>query len=317
MKKLLVCLIVLLLFCGCAKDVESCPAAEEPEVLEAGAPLAPVEGHYEAPETDPRIEEVDIIRKEPCGLQIANGSRIGDTMGGTFSWWYDNGDGSATGIEACGMHPLDAKDVLPVLVMDGTEAELLFGAEAPDKVTVRGWSVSQWGNYEAEAEEIPVDGMRLELKNEGFVYEVEAAWDRFTKWGGTAYYSFCAVPLGVELHAEAVTDKGMTLVCTQSGGNPTGELQTGSEFWLEYRDEDGVWKEAETYELEFAWDAAAWMIPMNDTVRWDVNWDWLYGSLPDGVYRIGKKIMDFRGTGDFDEYIVWSDNFAIAWVDES
>lgn len=321
MKKLLVCLIVLLLFCGCAKGVESCPATEEPEKMEAGAPLTPVEGHYEAPETDPAIEEVDIILEEPCGLQIANGSRIGDTMGGTFSWWYDNGDGSATGIEACGMHPLDAREDMPVLVMDGTEAELLFGPEEPDRVTVRGWSVSEWGNYEAEAEEIPVDGMTFELKNEGFVYEVEAVWEQYTKWGGTAYYSFCAAPLGVELHAEAVTDKGMTLVCTQSGGNPTGELQTGHAFRLEKRDENGTWYEVEAYAVEpepdikWAWTEEALIIPENDTICWEIDWAWLYGSQPDGIYRIGKEIMDFRGTGDFDEYMVWSDNFAIAWTD--
>jgi len=311
MKKLLVCLMVLLLFCGCAKGVESCPAEEEPEKMEAGAPLAPVEGHYEAPETDPVIEEVDIILEEPCGLQIANGLRIGDTMGGTFSWWYDNGDGSATGIEACGMHPLDAREDMPVLVMDGTEAELLFGPEEPDRVTVRGWSVSEWGNYEAEAEEIPVDGVAFELKNEGFVYEVEAVWERYTKWGGTAYYSFCAAPLGVELHAEAVTDKGMTLVCTQSGGN-VAELITGQPFWIEQRDEYGNW--ISYYEPQ-AWEDIAYPILKGDTVQWELNWEHSVGSLPDGIYRIGKKIMDFRGTGDFDEYMVWSDNFAIAWTD--
>lgn len=332
MKKLLVCILILLLLCGCTRGVESCPAAEAPTPEgsepveesapeEEGAPLAPMEGHYEAPE-EPVIEETNIIRKEPCSLQIANGSRIGEVLGGTCSWWYDNGDGTATGIEACGMHPLEMKKHMPVLIMDGTEAELLVDAEAPDKVTIRGWSVSQWGSYEAEAEEIPVDGLQFELKNEGFIYEVALTWDRFDKWGGTAYYVFCAAPLGVELHAEAVTDKGMTLVCTQSGGNPMGELQTGHAFRLEKRDENGVWYEVESYavepelEIDWAWNEEALIIPENDTVRWEIDWQWLYGSQPDGIYRLGKEIVDFRDTGDYDTYMVWSDNFAIAWVDE-
>ena len=45
------------------------------------------------------------------------------------------------------------------------------------------------------------------------------------------------------------------------------------------------------------------------TGRWDVRWDWL-GELPAGEYRIGKKIMNFRGTGDYDEEMVYAE-FAI------
>lgn len=321
MKKLLVWILILLLFCGCvAKGVESCPAAEEPATVESeGAPKAPEAMPEEEPE-EPIIEEVNIIMKEPCSLQIANGSRVGDVLGGTCSWWYDNGDGTQTGIEACGMHPLEAKEHMPVLVMDGTEAQLLFSAEDPDEVSIRGWSVSEWGNWEAESESIPVDGLNFELKNEGFVYEVAATWDRFESWGGTVYYVFCAVPLGVELHAEAVTDKGMTLVCTQYGGNPTGELQTGSAFWLECRDENGFWQEVPFFEAEpeadWAWTEEAWMIPKDDCVQWEIDWEWLYGSLPDGAFRIGKEITDFRGPGDYDTYKIYSDNFSVSWVDE-
>jgi len=323
MKKLLFYLLILLLFCGCAKGVESCPTTEEPapeiaEPVEEGAPKVPEEteeviqeGHYEEPD-ESVIEEVDIIRKTPCKLQVANGSRVGDALGGAASWWYDNGDGTATAIEAERLHPLNMKDHIPVLVMDGTAAELLFGAETPDKVSMRGWSVSEWGNYEAEAGEIPVDGLQFELKNEGFIYEVFATWDRFENWGGTAYYVFCAAPLGVELHAEAVTDKGMTLVCTQSGGNPSGELQTGQPYWIEQRDENGSW--ISISEPQF-WEDIAYLIPQNDAVRWNLNWEHSIGSLPDGTYRVGKEIMDFRGTGDYDTYRIWSDNFSLAWVD--
>lgn len=36
--------------------------------------------------------------------------------------------------------------------------------------------------------------------------------------------------------------------------------------------------------------------------EWKVNWDWLYGSLDTGEYRIVKDILDFRNTGDYDKY---------------
>ncbi|MHA6251648.1 immunoglobulin-like domain-containing protein [Oceanobacillus sp. CAU 1775] len=38
--------------------------------------------------------------------------------------------------------------------------------------------------------------------------------------------------------------------------------------------------------------------------EWPANFEWLYGSLEDGDYRIFKKVLDFRGPGDFDEYDV-------------
>ena len=58
---------------------------------------------------------------------------------------------------------------------------------------------------------------------------------------------------------------------------------------------------------DIAWTMEAWMIPKEDTISWDVNWEWLYGKLPAGEYRIGKEIMNFRGTGDYDVEMVYAE----------
>ena len=42
---------------------------------------------------------------------------------------------------------------------------------------------------------------------------------------------------------------------------------------------------------------------MNGACEWEVNWEWLYGIIPAGKYRIGKELMDFRAPGDFDKAI--------------
>lgn len=34
----------------------------------------------------------------------------------------------------------------------------------------------------------------------------------------------------------------------------------------------------------------------------DLNWEYLYGRLNDGHYRIVKRVMDYRAPGDYDEY---------------
>ena len=103
---------------------------------------------------------------------------------------------------------------------------------------------------------------------------------------------------GVVLSASAVTSDGMTLVCSHSGGNPTGELLTGPWYEIEVS-EDGTWKPAPTY-AEVCWEDIAWEIQPENTTQWEINWTWIYGSLPQGEYRIAKEIMDFRQTGDFD-----------------
>ena len=106
---------------------------------------------------------------------------------------------------------------------------------------------------------------------------------------------------GITLAAENVTPTGLTLVCTQSGGNPTGELDTGSMFWLEGKD-GSKWVSVQTVvkQDEIAWDSLAYLIPMAGESSWEVNWEYLYGTLSAGTYRIGKEVMDFRGPGDYD-----------------
>lgn len=46
---------------------------------------------------------------------------------------------------------------------------------------------------------------------------------------------------GLDMTVRDVTNKGLTLVFTQSGGNPTGELQTGNDYSLE-QNVEGYWK---------------------------------------------------------------------------
>lgn len=104
---------------------------------------------------------------------------------------------------------------------------------------------------------------------------------------------------GITLSAENITPTGLTIVCTQSGGEPTGELQTGGYYFLEKWNKDNGWKEAPCF-VEITWEDIAWAIPMEDTVEWEVNWGGRYGTLPVGKYRIGKIITDFRQSGDFD-----------------
>ena len=109
---------------------------------------------------------------------------------------------------------------------------------------------------------------------------------------------------GLGLSVKDVTDSGLTLVCTQSGGRPTGGPQTGSDYNLMVL-EDGTWQEVPTIIEEYAWTAEAYMVPKDDSVEFEINWEWLYGKLPAGTYRIVKGFMDFRKSGDYDSFAYW------------
>ena len=116
------------------------------------------------------------------------------------------------------------------------------------------------------------------------------------------------VDWGITLSTQNETSTGLVILCTQEGGNPTGELQTGGWYILETL-QDGAWKEAPCF-AEVAWTMEAWVILPDSTVGWDVDWDWLYGELSPGIYRIGKEIMDFRDTGNYDSKMFYAE-FAI------
>ena len=113
---------------------------------------------------------------------------------------------------------------------------------------------------------------------------------------------------GITLKAEDVTSSGLTLVCTQSGGENVAQLETGS-FFVVQKKKKSKWKDVDyiVKEDEFGWTMEAYIVPKGNSSKWDVNWEWLYGKLPSGDYRIGKEFTNFRGTGDFDKEIVYAD----------
>ena len=112
-------------------------------------------------------------------------------------------------------------------------------------------------------------------------------------------------PLGLTLRAEDVTPTGCTLVFTQSGGNITGELVTGEEFRLFKRDADGGWKDLFA-DMNVGWIGIALPVAADGSTELETYWGGAF-TLEAGRYRIEKKVLDSRGTGDFDEYAIYAE----------
>lgn len=114
---------------------------------------------------------------------------------------------------------------------------------------------------------------------------------------------------GITLSVKDVTATGLTLLVTQSGGEPTGTLETGDPYRL-IALVDGTWKTVEELPLPEGVDARAWhsiayLIPMEDTREFEINWEWMFGELSAGTYRLIKEFMDFRETADYDTFDYW------------
>ena len=114
---------------------------------------------------------------------------------------------------------------------------------------------------------------------------------------------------GLTLSVKNVTSTGLTLVVTQSGGNPTGELNTGEPYRL-IALVDGTWTTVEELPLPEgvdgrAWNSIAYFLPKGETREFDINWEWIFGELPSGTYRLIKEFMDFRETANYDTFEYW------------
>ena len=110
---------------------------------------------------------------------------------------------------------------------------------------------------------------------------------------------------GLTLSVKDVTESGLTLVCTQSGGELTGELQTGSDYKLIVLKD--AWEDVPTIIEDYGWDMIAYGVSKNDVTEFEYNWEWLYGKLPAGTYRMVKGFTEYRETGDYDNFTYWTE----------
>lgn len=114
---------------------------------------------------------------------------------------------------------------------------------------------------------------------------------------------------GLTLSVKNVTSTGLTLIVTQEGGNPTGELNTGEPYRL-IALVDGTWKTVEELPLPEGvdgrgWNSIGYFLPKGETREFDINWEWIFGELPSGTYRLIKEFMDFRETANYDTFEYW------------
>ncbi len=189
----------------------------------------------------------------------------------------------------------------PVVMSNRTERELFKNLETGDKILfVHGGIKESYpggtGVYavfklkEGSLEDIP-QKILSDLTAMGWLEAVNDMNADFPDWGLT-------------LSVKDVTPTGLTLVCTKKGGNPTGRLMCGTDYRL-LVSEDGKWKNVPTVLEEYGWDDLGYRISEEKDTEFPISWEWLYGKLAAGTYRLAKEFSDHRGPGDYDKAMYW------------
>lgn len=134
-------------------------------------------------------------------------------------------------------------------------------------------------------------------------------FDETVKEGGAYVYSEeCQISeIGLQFLVENISNKGVVLVFNQYDGEaPDGELMFGEDFVIEKLN-GGKWEELPVVvEGKYAFNAVGYAIEVESETKKELDWEWLYGELLPGEYRIKKEVHDFRGSGDFDKYTVYA-----------
>lgn len=110
--------------------------------------------------------------------------------------------------------------------------------------------------------------------------------------------------IGLSISIGNISRTSAELSFKQHDGNPKGDLEYGEDFIIE-KIENGIWIEVPiVVEGDYGFDDIAHQIVKEGVTDFEINWEWLYGELEPGEYRIGKGVIDFVETGSYDKYMI-------------
>ncbi len=119
-------------------------------------------------------------------------------------------------------------------------------------------------------------------------------------WEPTTYKivnNFDGVAMAVK--KGTVSSSGLTVAFEN---NSEKQCIYGEYFLLEKKINDKWYQVPVVIDGNYGFDGIGYELASGKEGEWEVNWNWLYGSLDTGKYRIVKEILDFRNTGDYDKY---------------
>jgi len=132
-----------------------------------------------------------------------------------------------------------------------------------------------------------------------------------TDWEPTAYETvnnFDGVNMSV--NKETISSTGLTVVFENLSDS---QCIYSEDFLLEKKIHGNWYQVPVAIDEGYGFDDIGYNLASGENGELNIKWDWLYGSLDTGEYRIVKNILDFRSTGDYDQYKLAAE-FTI-WMD--
>lgn len=103
----------------------------------------------------------------------------------------------------------------------------------------------------------------------------------------------------MDVKKETVSSTGLTVIFE----NNSDKLCIYGDYFLLEKEVSGKWYEVPiALDDNYGFNDIGYELPSSSTGEWVVDWEWLYGDLDTGKYRIVKDISDFRKAGDYDKY---------------
>ena len=97
--------------------------------------------------------------------------------------------------------------------------------------------------------------------------------------------------IGLMMNVSNVTPSGVTIHFRQYDDKSTGELTYGEGYTLE-RLVGQKWEAVPMIIDNGAFTDIGYIIPKNGEAEIETNWEWLYGKLEPGTYKITKLVID-------------------------
>lgn len=98
---------------------------------------------------------------------------------------------------------------------------------------------------------------------------------------------------------ETVSPTGLTLLFENETDT---EFTYGEEYLLEMLIEDEWYEVPAPSDEDFAFESIGYLLTENDSEELDVDWEWLFGTLEPGEYRIVKEVLDVIEPGNFEAF---------------
>ncbi len=110
--------------------------------------------------------------------------------------------------------------------------------------------------------------------------------------------------ISITLTAKDVTPDGLTLVLDTTEPIPADTILYGKEFSL-WALQDDEWVRVPQFNETAVFTSEGY--PFTRRTELAIDWNWIYGTLSQGHYRIGKRFTDSRRTGDNTDYELYAE----------